>query len=101
VELNELLAPSLSTSTIYSASPALGAITFKSIAPALAAGRYSDSIVQYIVEPPRVKHDDYVSTAMEDMEKSGITMALVTKDGDVTGMITLTDILEEILDIKV
>jgi CBS domain containing-hemolysin-like protein len=79
----------------------LGAITFKSIAPALAAGRYSDSIVQYIVEPPRVKHDDYVSTAMEDMEKSGITMALVTKDGDVTGMITLTDILEEILDIKV
>jgi len=79
----------------------LGAITFNSIAPALAAGRYSDRITEYILEPPRVSFDDYVSKAMEDMERTGITMSLVMKDGDVAGMITLTDILEEILDVKV
>jgi putative hemolysin len=78
-----------------------GAITFGSLSPAMAKGRFSDNIMNYSVEPARVDVKDATVTVIERMEEAKVTMAFVDRAGTTVGMVTLTDILEVVLGIIV
>jgi putative hemolysin len=79
----------------------VGAVTFSSLCPAMANGRFSDSVIGYAVEPARVSVDDPAVAVMDRMEHAQVTMAFVYQEDAIAGMITLTDILEVILGMKV
>jgi putative hemolysin len=79
----------------------VGAVTFGSLSPAMANGRFSDNIMTYSVEPARVDIKDATVTVMERMEEAKVTMAFIDQAGIIFGMATLTDILEVVLGIKV
>lgn len=79
----------------------VGAVTFGSLSPALAKGKFSDEIMNFSVEPARVDVRDATVTVMERMEEAKVTMAFVDQAGTTIGMVTLTDILEVVLGIKV
>jgi putative hemolysin len=79
----------------------VGAVTFRSLSKALAAGNLTDSVLNYMVQPAKVNSSDPVATVMDKMEKLGVTMAFVMDEGRIVGMITLTDILEVVLGMKV
>lgn len=79
----------------------LSAITFGSLSPAMANGRFSDKILDYAVSPARVNAEDPAVTVMDRMQASQVTMAFVYDNARIVGMITLTDILEVTLRMKV
>lgn len=79
----------------------VGAVTFSSLSPALANSRYDDNVLGYAVKPARVNEDDPAVTVMDRMQASKVTMAFVHDGDQVLGMVTLTDILEVTLGMKV
>lgn len=79
----------------------VGAVTFGSLSPAMAKSRFSDDILDYSVKPARVKADDPAVTVMDRMEAAKVTMAFVHEGEKVLGIVTLTDILEVTLGMKV
>jgi putative hemolysin len=79
----------------------VGAVTFRSLSGAMAAGKFSDNITDHMVQPARVETDESVATVMDRMQKVGATIAFVYDNGGMVGVITLTDILERILGVKV
>ncbi len=79
----------------------MGAVTFRSLAQATAQGKFDESIQGYMAQPARVRSDLPVAAVMDIMRKSAVTMAFVFGDGEVMGMLTLTDILEVVLGVKV
>ncbi|MDG6905928.1 MAG: DUF21 domain-containing protein [Nitrososphaerota archaeon] len=78
-----------------------GAVSFGSLSPAMAKGKFNDSIMPYAVQPPRVEPEDSTSTVMDRMEEAKLTMAFVHEGQAILGMVTLTDVLEVVLGIKV
>ncbi len=78
----------------------VGAVTFRSLSGAMAAGKFTDSILEHLVQPARVESDESVATVMDRMQKAGTTIAFVYAGGRMAGVITLTDILERILGVK-
>ena len=79
----------------------VGAVTFRSLSGAMAAGKFTDNILDHLVQPARVENDESVATVMDRMQKAGATIAFVFDNGRMVSMITLTDILERILGVKV
>lgn len=79
----------------------VGAVTFGSLSPAMAKGKFSDNILRYSVKPAEVMADDPAVAVMDRMQASKVTMAFVRQDEKVLGMVTLTDILEVTLGMKV
>ena len=79
----------------------IGAVTFSSLSPALANGRLADKVISYAVKPAQVKEDDPAVTVMDRMQASKVTMAFVHNGDQFLGMVTLTDILEVTLGMKV
>jgi putative hemolysin len=77
-----------------------GAVTFRSVFDALAAGRFGDRITDHMVQPARVDLDEAAATIMDKMQSGGVTMAFVSDGGRIIGMVTLTDILEIILGMR-
>lgn len=79
----------------------VGAVTFGSLSPALANGRLTDNILGYSVQPARVDAKDATATVMDRMQEANVTMAFVHQGDRILGVVTLTDILEVVLGLKV
>lgn len=79
----------------------LGAVTFRTIAKAIGRGLLDTSVLDYMIQPARVKPADGVASVMEEMQTAGATIAFVYDGDNMVGMITLSDIIERILGVKV
>lgn len=79
----------------------VGEVTFRSLFRAFADGAFMDNVTKHMVRPVKVGLGDTVATIMDHMQKAGVTMAFVLDEEQVIGVVTLTDILETILGMKV
>ena len=79
----------------------IGAVTSRTISKAVSRDHIDQGIREYTIQPARVSKDDGLATVIDQMQEAGTTIAFVY-DGEVmVGMITLSDILERLLGIKV
>lgn len=78
----------------------IGAVTFRTISKALSRRPLDSGILDYMIQPARVSKDDGLATVIEKMQDAGTTIAFVYDDRMI-GMITLSDILERLLGVKV
>lgn len=79
----------------------MGAVTMKTLSKAVSQEPIDSKIHNYIIQPARVSGDDGLATVIEKMQDAATTIAFVFDDGDFVGVITLSDILERILGVKV
>jgi putative hemolysin len=79
----------------------IGAVTFRSLFKAFSAEGITDGVVRYMVQPAKVDADETAASVMDKMQKAGVTMAFVSENGKLRGMVTVTDILEVILGTKI
>jgi CBS domain containing-hemolysin-like protein len=79
----------------------IGTVTFRTISKAIARDHLDASVLDYMVQPARVGSDDRLASVMEKMQDAGTTIAFVFDGTHLTGMITLSDIIERILGVKV
>jgi magnesium and cobalt exporter, CNNM family len=79
----------------------LGAVTFRTLSKAIGRGLMDVSVLDYMIQPAKVQTSDGVATVMEDMQDAGATIAFVYEGEQMIGMITLSDIIERILGVKV
>ncbi len=79
----------------------IGAVTFRSISKAIARGLLDSEIQDYMIQPARVSANDGLATVMEQMQEAGTTITFVFEGLKMVGMITLSDILEQVMGIKV
>jgi CBS domain containing-hemolysin-like protein len=78
----------------------IGAVTFRTMSKAISRGLLDSSIIDYMIQPARVSKDDGLATVIEKMQDAGTTIAFVYGE-KMVGMITLSDILERLLGVKV
>jgi putative hemolysin len=79
----------------------VGAVTFRSLFRAFDTEGYMDGVSPHMVQPARVDVEDTAASVMDKMQRAGVTMAFVSRDEKITGMVTVTDILEAILGTKI
>ncbi|QQG48257.1 MAG: DUF21 domain-containing protein [archaeon] len=79
----------------------VGAVTFRTLAKALSRGLLDSEIHDYMIQPARVLAEDPLPTVMEKMQDSAATLAFVYEGENMVGMITLSDIIEQVLGVKV
>lgn len=79
----------------------IGAVTFKTVSKAISRDLIDSSIIDYIVQPAQVLKDDALATVIEKMQDAGTTIAFVYDGDRMIGMVTLSDILERLLGVKV
>ncbi|MDA4122783.1 MAG: CNNM domain-containing protein [Thaumarchaeota archaeon] len=79
----------------------VGAVTFRSLSRPIASEMFSDRIREYLIQPAKVDDDEAAAAVVDRMTEARTTMAFVFDQGKVTGMVTLTDIMEVVLGMKV
>ncbi len=79
----------------------IGAVTFRSVAKAIGRGLLEIPVTDYIVQPARVSRDETVTSVLEKMQEAATTIALVYDGDNALGILTLSDIIEQIMGIKV
>lgn len=79
----------------------IGAVTFRTISKAISRDLIDHSIHDYMIQPARVFRDDGLATVIEKMQDAGTTIAFVFDGEKMAGMITLSDIIERVLGVKV
>ena len=79
----------------------VGAVTFRTISKAIDRDHLNESVLDYLIQPAKVERDDRLASVMEKMQDSGTTIAFVYDEGRMVGLITLSDIIEEVLGVKV
>jgi len=79
----------------------VGAVTSRTISRAVSRDHIDQGIHDYMVQPARVSRDDGLATVIDRMQDAGTTIAFVYDDDKMVGMITLSDILERLLGVKV
>jgi len=79
----------------------VGAVTFRSLSSAIAEGRFEERASAHMAQAAKVDGDETLAIIMDRMQKAGTTIAFVYDDERMAGMITLTDILEDLLGIKI
>jgi len=79
----------------------IGAVTFRTISRAINRDHLSESVLAYMIQPAKVGKDDGLASVMEKMQETGTTIAFVYDDGRMVGMITLSDIIEQVMGIRV
>lgn len=79
----------------------IGAVTFRSISKAIGRNLLDADVLDYMVQPAKVSRDDGLASVMEKMQDAGTTVAFVFDGERMLGMITLSDIIEQLLGIKV
>ena len=79
----------------------IGAVTFRSLFRAFSAEGITHNVDDYMVQPAKVEADETAAGVMDKMQKAGVTMAFVSEGGKLAGMVTVTDILEVILGMKI
>jgi putative hemolysin len=78
----------------------VGAVTFRTLSEPLGKGRLNDRVLNYMIPAARVEASESLATVMDRMQKAGATIAFVYNEGRLEGVITLTDIIERILGVK-
>lgn len=79
----------------------IGAVTMKTLSKAVSQEPIDSRIHNYVIQPARVSRDDGLATVIEKMQDAATTIAFVFDDDNFAGVITLSDILERILGVKV
>ena len=79
----------------------VGAVTFRSLMPAISARNLSDQVSKYLVQAARVEADDSLASVSEKMNSQGTSVAFVYNENRMVAVITLTDILESLLGLKI
>ena len=79
----------------------VGAVTERTISKAVSRDHVDYGIHDYMIQPARVKHDDGLATVIDKMQDGGATIAFVYEGDKIVGMITLSDLLERMLGVKV
>jgi CBS domain containing-hemolysin-like protein len=79
----------------------VGAVTFRTMAKAISRGLLDSGVHDYMVQPARVSRDDGLAGVMEKMQDAGTTIAFVFDKDQMVGMITLSDIIERVMGVKV
>jgi CBS domain containing-hemolysin-like protein len=79
----------------------IGAVTMRTISKAVSQNQIDSKIHDYVIQPARVSGDDGLATVIDKMQEAATTIAFVYDDGQMVGMITLSDILERLLGVKV
>jgi CBS domain containing-hemolysin-like protein len=79
----------------------IGAVTFRTISKAISRDLLKASVLDYMVQPARVNGDEGIASVMEKMQDAGTTIAFVYDDQNMVGVITLSDIIERLLGVKV
>jgi putative hemolysin len=79
----------------------IGAVTFRTIAKALSREHLDWKIHDYMIQPARVTSDESLPSVMEKLQDAGTTIAFVYDKDKMLGVLTLSDIIEQVLGIKV
>ena len=79
----------------------IGAVTSRTISKAVSRDHIDFVIHDYMIQPAQVQPDDSLPTVIDKMQDAGTTIAFVFEGDRMTGMITLSDILERLLGVKV
>ena len=79
----------------------IGAVTLRTISKAVSRDHIDSGIHDYMIQPARVSKDDGLPTVIEKMQDAATTIAFVFDGEKMIGMITLSDILERLLGVKV
>ena len=79
----------------------VGAVTMRTLSKAVSQDEIDSKISNYVIQPARVSRDDGLATVIDKMQDAAATIAFVLDDGNIVGVITLSDILERLLGVKV
>ena len=79
----------------------IGAVTSRTISKAVSRDHIDSGILEYTIQPAQVARDDGLATVIDKMQDAGTTIAFVFDGEKMIGMITLSDILERLLGVKV
>jgi len=79
----------------------IGAVTSRTISKAVSRDHIDYSILDYMIQPARVSEDDSLPSVIDKMQEAGTTIAFAFDGDKMVGMITLSDILERLLGVKV
>lgn len=79
----------------------IGAVTFRTISKAISRDLLDSGIHDYMIQPAKVSEDDGLATVIDRMQDAGTTIAFVYEGEKMVGMITLSDIIERLLGVKV
>jgi len=79
----------------------IGAVTSRTISKAVSRDHIDYKIHDYMIQPAEVSRDDRLAAVIDKMQEAGTTIAFVFDGDEMVGMITLSDILERLLGVKV
>jgi len=79
----------------------IGAVTSRTISRAISRDHMDYSVLDYMIQPAHVFEEDSLPSVIDRMQDAGTTIAFVFDGDKMVGMITLSDILERLLGIKV
>lgn len=79
----------------------VGAATFRTISKAIDREHLNESVLDYMIQPAKVDKEDRLASVMEKMQDSGTTIAFVYDGSVMVGLITLSDIIEEVMGVKI
>jgi len=79
----------------------VGAVTFRTISKAVSRDLLNNNLDDYVIQPASVERDEKLTSVMEKFQEAGTTIAFVYEGETVVGILTLTDIIEKILGVKV
>jgi magnesium and cobalt exporter, CNNM family len=79
----------------------IGAVTSRTISKAVSRDHIDFGIHDYMIQPAQVSSEDGLPTVIDKMQDAATTIAFVFEGDKMVGMITLSDILERLLGVKV
>ena len=79
----------------------IGAVTSRTVSKAVSRDHIDFGIHEYMIQPARVSSEDGLPTVIDKMQDAATTIAFVFDGDKMVGMITLSDILERLLGVKV
>ena len=79
----------------------IGAVTFRTISKAVDRDHFEESVLDYMTQPASVEKDESLASVMERLQEAGTTIAFVHDGETMMGMITLSDIIERVLGVRV
>ena len=79
----------------------IGAVTSRTISKAVSRDHIESGVHEYMIQPAQVSRDDVLATVIEKKQEAGTTIAFAYDGDRMSGKITLSDILERILGVKV
>jgi len=79
----------------------IGAVTSRTISKAVSRDHIDFPILDYMIQPAKVSEGDTLPSVIDKMQDAGTTIAFVYDGDEMVGMITLSDILERLLGVRV